>query len=44
MPHAIALAARIQTIAPFEGLRMVLVYACALALIGAGPFLPGIAW
>lgn len=27
-----------------ESLRIALVYGCALALIGAGPFLPGVAW
>ena len=27
-----------------ETLRLVLVYGCALALIGAGPFFPGVVW
>ena len=44
MPHSLTLRAIRTPVTPFDALRMIMVYACALALIGAGPFLPGVAW
>ena len=44
MAHALALAAYQPRFSTMELLRLVLVYGCALAVIGAGPFMPGVAW
>jgi len=44
MLHAAVLAETVRRPVPFDTVRMALIYFCALALIGAGPFLPGVAW
>jgi len=45
MAHALALVLRHNHAAtPREALRALLVWFCGLALIGAGPFFPGVAW